>query len=124
MKHKTTRKAIVEGTPANRLLSIGYCGAADLLRNHQSVAYTCGVYGWNFDVYEVYGWTICTGYRNMPGRTAKNVHEYNAKARALIDEEINKHNHNWKELANKIEELLKEFLDSQDKQKSNFIAVF
>lgn len=51
----------------------GYCDLSYLLNNHSPIAYTCGVYGWNFDVYEVYGVTICTGYRNMPGaRLQKN----------------------------------------------------
>ena len=66
MKYKTTRKAIVEGTPANSLVSVGYCDLAELLCYHSPTAYTCGVYGWNFDVYEVYGLTICTGYRGCP----------------------------------------------------------
>ena len=103
MKYKTTRKAIVEGTPRNRLLSIGYCGAANLLRNHAPIAYTSGVYGWNFDVYEVNGLTICTGYRGMPGRRANNVCKYEAAAREameLLD---------WREAETEIERLLTEF---------------
>ena len=46
-------------------------------------AYTCGVYGWNFDVFEVYGVTICTGYRNMPGKRLDGVAEYEQKAREI-----------------------------------------
>lgn len=65
MKYKTTRKAVVADSP--RLVSVGYCDLSALLRYHSPVAYTCGVYGWNFDVYEVYGLTICTGYRGLPG---------------------------------------------------------
>ena len=68
MKYKTTRKAIVNGSVNVR--SAGYCDLSHLLTNHSPVAYTCGVYGWNFDVFEVYGVTICTGYRNMPGARA------------------------------------------------------
>lgn len=66
MKVKTTRKAIVNGCLKVRYE--GYCGLQYLLRNHEPFAYTYGVYGWNFDVYEVYGLTICTGYRGMPGK--------------------------------------------------------
>ena len=65
MKVKTTRKAIVNGS--YNVKCAGYCDLSHLLNNHSPIAYTCGVYGWNFDVYEVYGVTICTGYRNMPG---------------------------------------------------------
>lgn len=66
MKYKTTVKALRES--ANNLRCAGYCDLSHLLQNHSPVAYTCGVYGWNFDVYEVYGLTICTGYRGMPGK--------------------------------------------------------
>lgn len=88
MKYKTTRKAIKDGTAPRNLLAVGYCDLVTLLRNHSPIAYTCGVYGWNFDIYEVYGKTICTGYRNMPGRTPANYAEYEAKARKILDEDI------------------------------------
>lgn len=88
MKYKTTRKAIKDGTVPHDLLAVGYCGLVTLLRNHSPIAYTCGVYGWNFDVYEVYGKTICTGYRNIPGRTPNNYMEYEAKAREILDRDI------------------------------------
>lgn len=82
MKYLTTRKAIVENTPARYLVCAGYCELQYLLRDVSPVAYTRGVYGWNFDVYEVHGLTICTGYRNMPGRHAKGCTEYNKAAEA------------------------------------------
>lgn len=102
MKIKTTRKAIVNGS--ENLVSVGYCELQALLRNHAPIAYTCGVYGWNFDVYEVYGLTICTGYRGMPGRTANNVREYESRAREIV-------NGKWTdpEYPEKLEKLLREF---------------
>ena len=78
MKYKTTRKAIVNGS-AN-VKCAGYCDLQNLLKSHSPVAYTSGVYGWNFDVYEVYGVTICTGYRNMPGSRLEGVAEYEEAA--------------------------------------------
>lgn len=81
MKYKTTRKAVVNGSVNVR--SAGYCDLSYLLRNHSPIAYTCGVYGWNFDVFEVYGVTICTGYRNMPGKRLDGVQEYEKKAREI-----------------------------------------
>ena len=81
MKYKTTRKAVVNGSVNVRCA--GYCDLQNLLRNHSAVAYTAGVYGWNFDVYEVYGVTICTGYRNMPGKRLDGVQEYEKKAREI-----------------------------------------
>ncbi len=81
MKYKITIKALREG--ANNLRSAGYCDLQDLLRNHQPIAYTSGVYGWNFDIYEVYGLTICTGYRSMPGKQLEGIAEAEAKAQKL-----------------------------------------
>lgn len=85
MKFRTTRKAIVEGTAPARLVCAGYCDLQYLLRTREPVAYTCGVYGWNFDCYEVNGLTICTGYRGMPGRRANNIREYEKRASAIWD---------------------------------------
>lgn len=101
MKYKTTRKAIVAGSP--RLVSAGYCDLQALLRYHSPVAYTSGIYGWNFDVYEVNGLTICTGYRGMPGRTANNIRKYEEAARDALKRP------DWREAEEEIERLLMEF---------------
>lgn len=106
MKFKTTTKAIKAQTAKKDLLSIGYCDAQTLLRNHEPIAYTCGVYGWNYNVYEVYGKTICTGYRGMPGRSANNVSEYEKRARAIMDN----YNRNYEERSNEVEKLLQDFI--------------
>jgi hypothetical protein len=107
MKYKTTAKALRNG--ANNLVSAGYCDLQYLLSNHNPVAYTCGVYGWNFDVYEVYGVTICTGYRGMPGRTANNIREYEQKARELVGRPLWGAEHDA--AREKVEALLKEFCE-------------
>lgn len=101
MKFKTTRKAVVAGSA--RLVSAGYCDLQTLLRYHSPIAYTSGVYGWNFDVYEVHGLTICTGYRGMPGRTANNVRKYEEAARNALERL------DWREAEAEIERLLAEF---------------
>lgn len=103
MKYKTTRKAIVNG--CSNVRSAGYCALSYLLRNHDPIAYTRGIYGWNFDVYEVYGVTICTGYRNMPGATLKHISEYEKKARELVRDRTL----TYEKAHEEIEKLLKEF---------------
>ena len=105
MKYKTTRKAIVAGTPANNLVCAGYCDLSNLLWGHEPIAYTCGVYGWNFDVYNVYGKTICTGYRGMPGKRLVQIAEYKAKAAAVWDD----YNKTYDERCEEVEKLLYEF---------------
>lgn len=101
MKYKTTRRAVVAGSP--RLVSVGYGELQALLRYHSPVAYTSGVYGWNFDIYEVNGLTICTGYRGMPGRRANNVRKYEQAAKDALERL------NWREAEAEIERLLAEF---------------
>ena len=83
-KIKTTRKEIVDRFCNVR--SCGYCDASYLLNNHTPIAYTCGVYGWNFDVFEVYGVTICTGYRGMPGKRLEKLQEYEQMARDIHED--------------------------------------
>lgn len=106
MKFKTTTRAIKQGTPEKDLLYVGYCDLSTLLRNHSPIAYTCGVYGWNYDVYMIDGKTICTGYRGMPGRRANNSSEYEKRARAIMDE----YRRNYEERMNDVEKLLQEFI--------------
>ena len=103
MKVRTTRKAIVNSS--TNIKCAGYCDLQFLLTNHQPVAYTCGIYGWNFDVYEVYGVTICTGYRGMPGTRAEGIHEYEKQAKEIW------HNYNLsdEERKEKIETILRDF---------------
>lgn len=104
MKYKTTRKAIVNGY--SNIKCAGYCDLQALLRNHSPIAYTCGVYGWNFDVYYVYGIAICTGYRGMPGTRLEHIREYEEKANTIWSWE-NKLPFEEKQKA--VESLLQEF---------------
>ena len=106
MKFKTTAKAIRQS--GGKKLSINYCGAQYLLRNHAPVAYTCGVYGWNFDVYSVDGVTICTGYRGMVGSSPNwaVLQEYENRARAIWENR----DLPYDDRAAQVETLLHEFL--------------
>lgn len=104
MKYKTTRKALLDGSI--NLRSAGYCDLCHLLYNHDPIAYTCGKYGWNFDVYKVYGLTICTGYRGMPGERLRDTQMYDHRARDILDWD---RPGTWEEKRDMVEELLKEF---------------
>lgn len=105
MKYKTTIRAIREGACNPR--SVGYCDLQNLLTNHSPIAYTCGAYGWNFDVYEVYGVTICTGYRGMVGPRCEGVREYEEKAEKILSWENKEMTYDEKREA--VENLLHEF---------------
>lgn len=103
MKYKTTTKALRAGSC--NLCCAGYCDLSYLLREHEPIAYTCGVYGWNYDVYEVYGLTICTGYRGMPGKRLEGIVEYEKKADAIWCD----YNKPYEERREEVEKLLHEF---------------
>ena len=59
--NKVTRNSI----KANKVFSIGYCHAQNLLRYAEKSGYNSGVYGWNYDLYEFphANIAITTGYR-------------------------------------------------------------
>ena len=103
MKYKTTTKALRAGSC--NLRCAGYCDLSYLLRGHEPIAYTCGMYGWNYDVYEVYGLTICTGYRGMSGKRLEGIAEYEKKAMTAWDN----YNKSYEERREEVEKLLHEF---------------
>lgn len=105
MKYKTTIRAIRENACNPR--SAGYCDLQFLLRNHNANAYTCGMYGWNFDIYEIYGVTICTGYRGMVGPRCEGIAEYEEKAAKILSWENKEMTYDEKRDA--VEKLLHEF---------------
>ena len=78
MKYRTTRKEVSNGY--TNVFRCGYCELQPIERYLGApVAYTCGVYGWNLDVYEISARRIAitTGYRSLVGRelpeNAKNI---------------------------------------------------
>lgn len=89
MKYKTTAKAIKEGY--YRIISVGYCDLQSLLSYKSPVSYTSGYYGWNFDVYDIDGVAIATGYRGMPSKNSKVdyklIKEYEEKSQGKTAEE-------------------------------------
>lgn len=109
MKLKTTAKEIKNKVAGNYIWKVGYCGMQNLLHYQEPIAYTCGVYGWNFDLYEVDGVYFTTGYRNMIGRQVDYdlLNKYEQQAGEIINT-WGKHSADGKkELVNI---LLKEFI--------------
>jgi hypothetical protein len=83
MKYKTTAKDLKAGY--YHIISVGYCDLQSLLNYKTPVAYNAGIYGWNFDVYDINGIAIVTGYRPAPSKNSiKNnyalAREYEQKA--------------------------------------------
>ena len=93
MKLRTTRRNMENNF--HKIVRIGYCDAQSLLRYQSPFAYSCGVYGWNGDYYNIDGVLIATGYRSLPNsRNVKcdynTVKEYENRAeKAKNAEEVN-----------------------------------
>lgn len=87
MKIKVTQKQIKEGY--DKILIVGYCDLYYLLRGLDPRYYTCGVYGWNSDIYHYDNRVaICTGYRPF-GNVQTNWelnNKYNEKARKVYED--------------------------------------
>ena len=66
MKYQTTTKAI-KNNYGKYIYSLGYCELCELFPGGKAQAYTAGVYGWNYNLFDLHGIAICTGYRGMPG---------------------------------------------------------
>lgn len=106
MKFKTTKKEVMRGY--HKVIGVSYCRLQYLLYYKKPVAYTCGVYGWNADIYEVEpGIAICTGYRAFGDVKVdyELMREYDEKAEKII---CNSKIENVKE---ELDKLLKEFLE-------------
>lgn len=95
MKFKTTTHEVKRQVHPDDLFYCGYCDLQYTLHFHEADAYTCGSYGWNYDVYKLdivnpdlplgkhVKAVICTGYRGMPGERLRAVRECEARARAI-----------------------------------------
>lgn len=59
-KYKTTDREQRENNVI--VIGFGFCDIQNITRFLNPNAYTCGVYGWKADFYEMDGYTISTGY--------------------------------------------------------------
>lgn len=91
MKYKTTAKELRRCYSNNRAIAIGYCEAQYLLYYQNPNCYTAGVYGWNFDGYELQGIKgdnvlITTGYRGTFGTCPDydTLRDYEKRAEQII----------------------------------------
>lgn len=110
MKFKTTRKDVLNGY--YKVFRTGYCTLQHLLSREHEIAYTCGTYGWNADIYGFGSIAICTGYRPfgepIPHDMAK---AYDDEARAICEDSSLTLTERKVKLRERIEELLEELMD-------------
>jgi hypothetical protein len=122
-KSRVTRKWVKDNFYC---CSVGYCDLQNLLHYQSASYYTCGIYGWNMDVYTFGDYAITTGYRgmidNVPGDYHSLIREYEEKARELLKAQ-------WEKpgdvLEAEVNKLLKEFLQKVfDTEDSNRFYIF
>lgn len=85
MKFKTTSKELKDSVPTNYLFKTEYRALQELFYCKQPIAYSCGTYGWNYDVYKIDDVYITTGYRSMVGKSIpiELIEKYNNKASTI-----------------------------------------
>ena len=89
MKIKTTKREL--NYLYDYVIRAGYCELQHLLKAPSSKIqerfYSCGVYGWNWDGYEIttkHGTVcVCTGYRDMTGEKIKGLERFEKRAKNL-----------------------------------------
>jgi hypothetical protein len=59
------------------IIQLGYCDIYDLTRILKKIGYNAGIYGWNYDVFEL-DWNTCiiTGYRTFSKGTIRLTREF------------------------------------------------
>ena len=86
MKNRLTRNDI---KTFNNRLSIPYATLQSLLSYIQPFGYNAGVYGWNFDCYNIDGVLLMTGYRAI-GKTVDRsiIYKYEKQADLLNNQDL------------------------------------
>ena len=103
---KVNKKDILDSY--SNVISIGYCSLQYLLKCKDTRLYTCGVYGWNANIYHINNSTcIVTGYRPFGNIYPKYdiIKKYEDKARKLYLGD-----NAWQEKNKKLEKLLDKFI--------------
>ena len=94
-----------------KVIEIGFCGVQHLMQGLEPVAYTCGTYGWNADVYQISPTTaIVTGYRPF-GNISPDydvVSTYEGVAERIAYD----YNLDYNERMDRIAKLRREFVDN------------
>ena len=106
MKYKAKKSEIMR---YYNCIAIGYGDLQNLLRFKLPESYTCGVYGWNADIYSIGGYAIVTGYRPF-GKSVdyEIVQKYDKKAEKIMYND--KRYKTWEGKEKAVKKLLKEFM--------------
>lgn len=113
MKFRTSKKDVTGNNGFYYQVCTGYCDMQYLLNFENPVAYTCGTYGWNSDIYDIsdivgYNACIVTGYRPF-GNIRVNyekMREHEKRAEEIIHDYKRDHEARKNELRGLIADLI------------------
>ena len=107
MKIKATQK---EFRNNDNIIKLSYCEAQYLLKGIEPIYYTCGVYGWNADIYYFNNYYIVTGYRPFGKIQPKydTTRKYEIEASKIYN---SCNGESWEVKAKKINKLLEDFIN-------------
>lgn len=109
MKFKTTKKSMMQSY--SNILSIGYCDAEYLLSFYEPIAYSAGIDGWNCDYYLINNVLISTGYQPIKSKNYDQSYDLTDRYNNLASKIKKNHALPWQEQQEKIDLLLKEYLE-------------
>ena len=110
MKAKMVRNQVYNLNGTNKIITIGYCKLDRILKYFNPIGYNAGIYGWNYDVYDLLGYTFVTGYRPIGNLTDYNlIKKYNELGKELSNLR------DWTEKKDRALELLEEFVKELEK---------
>ena len=114
MKIRTTKKELNQNY--NYIVRGGYCEFQTLLSTPKAreMFYACGVYGWNWDAYEIEASDgsrvcVCTGYRDLTGKRLQGLEKFEKKAAKIWDYNDRTKTYDQRQKAHN--KLLKQFAD-------------
>ena len=96
------------------ILPLGYCDLYYTLKAYGRVGYTCGVYGWNSDVYDLKnGYAISCGYRPFGNMRKPEgiVEKYEKKERQIMKRDYANWQNRDKALLRNFDKFVKEIMD-------------
>lgn len=106
MKAKLTKSAVKNNF--NSILSLGYCDIQYLTYYKRPFGYSCGVYGWSCDYYEIENVCLSTGYSPIGENVDYNLmRKFEAKAQKIVID----YNINYDLKVKKVNKLLTEFIN-------------
>ena len=92
----------------NGTISVPYCAIQNLLHYKTRTGYTCGIYGWNADIYTFANCAIVTGYRPFGKSVSYELcKEYDKKAEKVLYSD--KRYKKYESKKNRLSVLLEEF---------------